>query len=205
MNKQSIRLIYVALLLLVSTFVYAESPRAVVEASANGLMASLEQNRSQLSSNPRLVHSLIEKHIIPVVDVKGMSRSVLGRKVWKNASKSQKKAFSHEFMQLIVRTYSQGVKNYTGEKIKFFPVRAGSEKKRFAAVSSVILVPNGRRIPLKYRLVKKRDGWKVYDISVEGVSLLQSYRNQFSQEIKKGTSLEQLIVKIRQNKIKNNS
>lgn len=205
MKKQIVRYLSVALLLLVSVFVHAETARAVVETSANDLMSSLKAHRSELKSNPKLVHNLIEKHIIPVVDVKGMSRSVLGRKIWKNASTEQRKAFSHEFMQLIVRTYSQGVKNYSGETIKFSPERAGANKKRFVSVSSVILVPNGRRIPLKYRLVKKREGWKVYDISVEGVSLLQSYRNQFSQEFKKGTSLDQLIVKIRQNKIKKKS
>lgn len=193
------------LFLFVTAFVYAETPSTVVEVSANNLMSSLESNKSQLKSNPKLVHRLIEKHIIPVVDLKGMSRSVLGRKVWKKATLEQKKQFNHEFMQLVIRTYSQGVRNYSGEKITFFPVRAGSEKKRFASVSSMILVPNGRRIPLKYRMVKKRSGWKVYDISVEGVSLLQSYRNQFSQEFKKGTTLEQLIVKIKLNKLKNRS
>lgn len=198
---------YLCIVLLVFTapFAYASSPDDVVKASANKLMASLEKNKSRLKSHPTLVNELIEEHIIPEVDVVGMSRSVLGREAWKNATAKQRKEFSHEFMKLVVRTYSTGLRNYSGEKIKFYPVRAGSDKKGFATVSCLILVPNGRQIPLKYRLVKKHEGWKVYDISVEGVSLLQSFHNQFSQEMKKGISIDELIVKIRHKKVRQQS
>jgi phospholipid transport system substrate-binding protein len=194
--KNSIRFFFVSLLLL-SFNLYASKPVDVVQTAANHVVSELKKHKANLKSNPKLVHQVVRQYIIPRVDTVGMSRSVLGRKAWYGASEGQKKAFEQQFVNLVIRTYSKALKNYDGEALRFYPLRGSAEGKRFVKVSSVIKRKNGKDIPLKYALVKKSGQWKVYDLSVEGVSLLQSFRSQFQRELKQG-SLSQLINKLKQ-------
>lgn len=171
---------------LFSVSVFANSPVTTLERAANNILSALQKNKANLKSNPRLVYRLVNSHLIPHVDVYGMSRSVLGRKVWNSASKSEKKRFTRAFTQLVVRTYSGALRDYSGEKIRFSPLRGGYQGKRFVKVNSMIMRPSGQNIPLKYKMVSKGGRWKVYDMSVEGVSLLQSFKSQFRSELRKG-------------------
>ena len=127
-----------------------------------------------------------------------MSRSVIGRQAWSSASASERAEFSKAFTQLIVRTYSTPLSKYTDETIKFLPQRSKNEG-RFARVDSLIIRSNGQNIPLSYSLINKNGQWKVYDLSVEGVSLLQSFHNQFGQ-ILKNASMGELIQQMNQKK-----
>ncbi len=183
-------------LIFISSNVYAAEPVATVKQAAVQVVGELKKHKANLKTNPSLVHRLVRQYIIPRVDTVGMSRSVLGRKAWYGASSSQKKSFEKQFVNLVVRTYSKALKNYDGEDLTFYPLRRSAEGKRFVKVSSVIKRKNGKDIPLKYALVKKSGQWKVYDLSVEGVSLLQSFRSQFQRELKQG-SLSQLIDKLK--------
>ena len=117
------------------------------------------------------------------------------------ASANQKELFTANFVQLVVRTYSSALKDYSGEKVVFLPIRGGYEGKRFVTVSSIIKRANGQNIPISYSLVSKGSEWKIYDMSVEGVSLLQSYRSQFAQYLK-DHSMDALINKLKEQKVK---
>lgn len=181
-------------LLVISTWSVA-SPLNTLERAANNVLLSLKKNQANLKTKPGLVYSVVNRYIIPHVDVYGMSRSVLDRQVWNKASASQKKAFSKTFTSLVVRTYSGALRDYSGEKVKFLPIRGGFQGKRFVKVKSYIMRPGGRTIPITYNMVNKKGSWKVYDMSVEGVSLLQSYKSQFRQYLRDHT-LEQLIQKL---------
>ena len=127
-----------------------------------------------------------------------MSRSVLGRNAWGEASATDKQRFAKAFTQLVIRTYAAPLAEYSGETVSFTPIR-GNLDGRFVRVNSVIQRPNGQRIPLSYNLVSKADGWKVYALSVEGVSLLQSFRTQFSNILQQGT-MHDLLEQMRANK-----
>ena len=177
------------------------SPLVTLEGAANNVLSSLKKNKANLKSNPSYVYSVVNRYIIPHVDVRGMSRSVLGRDVWRKASKLQRKNFTHYFTRLVVRTYSGSLKDYSGEKVKFFPIRGGFQGKRFVRVKSFIVRPSGNNIPILYSMVKIKGRWKVYDMSVEGVSLLQSYKSQFGQFLK-NNSLSQLITKLKSRSFK---
>lgn len=176
---------------------WAQSPVPMLESTASQIIATLKQNKSNLKQNHQLIYQAVEHYLLPNVDVNGMSRSVLGREAWNKASTADKQEFTHVFTQLIIRTYANPLAEYTDETVKFLPQR-GAIDGRFTRVNSVIIRSNGQNIPLSYSLVAKGDNWKIYDLSVEGVSLLQSFRSQFGQ-ILQNSSMHDLIAQMRKN------
>ena len=178
-----------------SCSVAQESPVPMLQKTANNVIKELRQNRTNLKSNPQLSHHIVRQYLLPNTDVTGMSRSVLGREVWRSATSAQKKAFSEAFTTLVVRTYASALADYTDERVIFQPIRGDISTKRRLQVFSKIIRDNGPDISLSYRVVSKKGQWKVYDMSVEGVSLLQSFRAQFKQELSKG-KLSHLISKL---------
>jgi phospholipid transport system substrate-binding protein len=174
------------------------SPVSMLELSANQIIQTLKQNQASLKQNHQIIYHAIERYLLPNVDVDGMSRSVLGRLAWNKATASEKKEFTQAFTQLVIRTYASPLADYSGETVKFAPLKA-VENTRFTRVNSIISRSNGQRIPLSYNLVLKQGQWKIYDLSVEGVSLLQSFRSQFGQVLQ-NSSMHELIAQMRQNK-----
>lgn len=176
------------------------SPVPMLEQTANGIIATLQANKSSLKNNPNIIYNAVERHLLPIVDVAGMSRSVLGRQAWTKATSAQKSQFSKEFTRLVIRTYSSPLAQYSDEKVQFLPVRAAANS-RFMRVNSVIVRSQGQNIPLTYSLVDKNGQWRIYDISVEGVSLLQSFRSQFAQVLQH-SSIDEVISQMQQKQAK---
>jgi len=185
----------ILLFLFVSTAVAASSPVSTLDSVANQIISSLRQNKANLKRNPTLTHRIVYRYLIPHVDVSGMSRSVLGRNAWKKATKTQRARFTKVFTQLVVRTYSGALADYTNERIKFFPLRSGYAGKKRVKVSSAIVRTRGPNIRIDYRVILLKGSWKIYDMSIEGVSLLRSFRSQFKQVLS-GSNLDGLIKKL---------
>lgn len=167
------------------------SPIPMLEQTANNIIAALKDNKSSLKSNPNIIYHAVETNLLPIVDVAGMSRSVLGRQAWNKATSVQKAQFSKAFTRLVIRTYSSPLAQYADESVQFLPLR-GSLNSKFIRVNSIIVRSEGQNIPLSYSLVSKNGQWKIYDISVEGVSLLQSFRSQFAQALQ-NSSIDDVI------------
>ncbi len=176
------------------------SPVPMLEQTANDIISTLKENKSSLKSDPNIIYGAVEKHLLPIVDVAGMSRSVLGRQAWNKASTAQRAQFSQAFTRLVIRTYSSPLAQYSDETVQFLPVR-GALNTRFMRVNSLIVRSQGQNIPLTYSLVDKNGQWRIYDISVEGVSLLQSFRSQFAQALQ-NSSIDELIKQMQQKQIK---
>ncbi len=197
--KRLSKLVPAMSLALTSVILWAQSsPIPMLQQTSTQIIDTLKQNRANLKSNHQIIYQAIERYLLPHVDVAGMSRSVLGRQAWNNASPMEKKAFTEEFTKLVIRTYASPLAEYAGETVSFVPQR-GPVDEHFTRVSSVISRPNGQRIPLSYNLVSKNGQWKIYDLSVEGVSLLQSFHSQFGQVLQHAT-VQDLILQMRQNK-----
>ena len=175
-----------------------ESPVPMLEHTAQHIIQTLKENQTNLQDNPKIIRQAIQTYLLPHIDVEGMSRSVLGRQAWMKATPTEKSAFAKEFTQLVIRTYAAPLAQYAGETIQFSPVR-GNLDNRFIRVNSIIVRPNGQRIPLSYNLVAKGGDWKIYDLNVEGVSLLQSFRTQFSNILQQG-NMHDLLEQMRANK-----
>lgn len=182
-----------------SSGLWAQSePVPQLEKAANQIINALQKNKAQLKNNPKLIHQTVETYLLPHVDIAGMSRSVLGREQWNKATAAEKSEFAKSFTQLIIRTYSSPLAQYTDEKVKFFPVRDASNA-RFLRVNSMIMRSSGQNIPLSYSLIAKDGSWKIYDMSVEGVSLLQSFKQQFAQALQQ-SSMQALILQMQNTK-----
>ncbi|MCW8443238.1 ABC transporter substrate-binding protein [Fluoribacter gormanii] len=179
------------------------SPIPMLEQTANNIIATLKENKDNLKSNPNIIYHAVETNLLPIVDVAGMSRSVLGRQAWSKATTSQRAQFSKAFTRLVIRTYSSPLSQYTNESIQFLPLR-GSLSARFLRVNSIIIRAEGQNIPLSYSLVAKNGQWKIYDLSVEGVSLLQSFRSQFAAALQ-NSSIDEVIKLMEQKQLKRTS
>lgn len=176
------------------------SPVPMLENSANQIISTLKANKANLKSNPSIIYNAVETYFLPNVDVAGMSRSVLGRQIWQKASPAERAQFSKVFTQLVIRTYSSPLAEYKDETVQFLPIR-GSLNSRFLRINSVIVRSEGQNIPLSYSLVAKDGQWKIYDISVEGVSLLQSFRSQFAQVLQ-NSNINEVIKQMQQKQTK---
>jgi phospholipid transport system substrate-binding protein len=112
---------------------------------------------------------------------------------WQPLSEAQKNEFVGLFADLLERSYISKIETYGGEKIQYTAERADGE---FATVSTRIITKNGTEVPVDYRMIKRADRWLVYDVSIEGVSLVSNYRTQFNKIIQT-TSYNELISKLR--------
>lgn len=166
---------------------YAQSsPVIMLQETSDTMIDALKQNHNRIQNEPTYVYDLARKIILPHVDTAAMSRLALGRDNWKKASPKQRKKFIDEFTTLMIRTYSSALAAYTDQSIKFRPIRGGVGDRKRIQVDSLILQQGGPSIPVNYRLVLRGKNWKVYDMTVDGVSMVQSFRSQFSNEISKG-------------------
>lgn len=185
----------------VTSLLFAQvSPVPMLEETSHQILATLKKNKVNLKNNSQVIYEAVERYLLPNVDVSGMSRSVLGRKAWGEASSADKQHFSKAFTQLVIRTYATPLAEYTDETIKFMPIR-GSLESRFIRVNSIIIRSKGKNIPLSYSLIARDGKWKIYDLSVEGVSLLQSFRSQFA-EVLQNSSMQELIKQMQRHNIK---
>lgn len=173
------------------------SPVPMLENSATNIVSTLKEHKPELKQNHKIIYQAVQRYLLPNVDVNGMSRSVLGRQAWSKASAAEKEEFKQVFTELVIRTYANPLAEYTDEQVKFLPYRSQVDA-RFARVNSVIIRSSGQNIPLSYSLVSINNQWKIYDLSVEGVSLLQSFRSQFGQALQ-GSSMHELIAEMRKN------
>ena len=184
-----LKAIFFAMMVAIPHTLWAQSsPVPMLENTASQIIATLKQNKPNLKQNHQVIYQAVERYLLPNVDVNGMARSVLGREAWNKASSVDKQEFTRVFTQLIIRTYASPLAEYTDETVKFLPLR-GSIEEHFTRVNSVIVRSNGQNIPLSYSLVSKNNKWKIYDLSVEGVSLLQSFHSQFGQILQTSSRL----------------
>lgn len=190
----------VACVIISQTIIAQTSPVPMLEKAANAIIDTLKENKAILKSHPNIIYHAVETNLLPNVDVVGMSRSVLGRQAWNKASAAERVKFSTAFTQLVIRTYSNPLAEYSDETVQFLPLR-GSLNSRFIRVNSVIVRSQGQNIPLSYSLVAKNGQWKIYDMSVEGVSLLQSFRSQFAQVLQ-NSNMNEVIRQMKERKLK---
>lgn len=174
----------------------ASSPMVVIQQVTNQTLNSLKENQASLHSNPKVVYGIIYRILLPHVDMQEMAKAVLGREVWMNASPGERQQFVEQFKLLLVRTYSSALAAYKNETVKFMPLRSSNGGR--VQIDSMILQQGGPSIPVSYRLVLKDGQWKLYDLIVEGVSLIESYRSQFGDAISQnglGAVINQLAQK----------
>jgi phospholipid transport system substrate-binding protein len=157
------------------------SPVALLQSIADNMISGLKAHQATLKSNPGVVYSLANRYVVPHADLDEMSRRVLPARTWQAATPAQKAQFKKQFTKTLIRTYASAIAEYRDETIKFFPVRGGAGGGS-VRVDSQIIRTDGPTISVSYTLVNK-GGWKLVDMTVEGISMLQSFRSQFSDKL----------------------
>ncbi len=156
---------------------------ALVQDTAERMLAVLEERRSELDSSPHLIYELVNEIVVPGFDFERITRSAVGRN-WRKANAEQKKALVMEFRQMLVRVYAQSLLNYAGQKIRILPLRPGKQPNH-VMVHTEVNETGGPSIPINYRMYLKDGAWKVYDIIIDGVSLVSNYRGSFAAEVRR--------------------
>ncbi|CAL1240285.1 MlaC/ttg2D family ABC transporter substrate-binding protein [Candidatus Methylocalor cossyra] len=178
---------------LLGTTAWAEEellpPQQVIQRTSDQLQANLQ--KPEYKSDFKKATALVEKIIDPSVDFNRVSVLILG-KFWKTATPEQKERFKKEFRMLVVRTYTTAFTEYSNWKIRYLPLEMNPTDKK-VMVRTEILQPGRQPIAVNYRMIEDGGSWKVYDVLIEGVSLLQNYRASFTEEVARTGSLDQLI------------
>jgi phospholipid transport system substrate-binding protein len=170
-----------------------EGPDELVKRTADDVLAAVKSDKDIQAGDQQKIFALAEEKIVPNFNFDKVSRMVLGKN-WTKATSEQKTAFQSEFRTLLIRTYATALAKYRNQTIEYKPFRMASES-NLASVKTQILQPGGQPIAVDYALVKQTDAWKVYDIVIEGVSLVTNYRGQFAQEIRQN-GMDSLIQKL---------
>lgn len=170
-----------------------EAPDALVKRTAEDVLAIVKSDADIQAGNQAKIFALAEEKILPNFNFERVSRLVLGKN-WTRATTEQKAGFQKEFRTLLLRTYATALSKYKDQKIEFLPLRM-AEGAKTASVKTKIIQNGGQPVQVDYSLAQEDNAWKVYDIVIEGVSLVTNYRGQFSQEVRQN-GLDSLIKKL---------
>ena len=156
------------------------TPDALIKSVVSDVMASVKSDPEIQKGNiPRIV-DLVEKKIVPYTDMRRTTEMAMGPN-WKKASPEQQAQLVSEFKNLLIRTYSGALSQLRDQTIQFKTLRAAPDDKE--VVVKTVVIGRGDPVPLDYRLEKTSAGWKVYDMNIMGVWLVEAYRNQFANQI----------------------
>jgi phospholipid transport system substrate-binding protein len=175
-----------------SASISADGPLELVHKTADDVLAVLKADDS-IQQDKEKIYKLAEEKILPNFDLDRISMLVLG-KTWRKINEDQQQQFKSEFKTMLLRTYAVALGKYKDQEIDFKPMRMEPTDKQ-ATVKTQIIQDGAQPISVDYTLAKKDDEWKVFDIVIEGVSLVTNYRSQFASEIK-NNGIDSLITKL---------
>lgn len=167
-------------------------PQLVMEATSKRLVQEFIDNSEAIRKDPQVAHDLINNNLLPTINFELMSRYVLGKN-WKSATPAQQQEFVVQFRELLIKFYSKALLQYLqsnevhADIITFKPFR-GKQNSRYVTVRSQLNPPEGgEAVQVNYDLYqsKKSGLWQVYDVSIEGISMVTNYRTSFNESIAK--------------------
>lgn len=157
------------------------------------MLTTLKAERESIQKNPDRLYQLVREIVLPHFDFEQMSRLVLGKN-WRRATPEQRERFVKEFQTLLIRTYGTALNEYRDQKIVYAPMRA-EPNAQDVTVHTEVQRSGAPPIPIDYSMVLENGQWKVYDVVIQGVSLVTNYRTSFSSEISQG-GFDQLLRKL---------
>ena len=177
--------IFTGLMLAAST-VFAQAPDqttppdVLIKMVVTDVMTTVKSDPDIQKGNIPKIVDLVEKKIVPYTDMRRTTEMAMGPN-WKKATPEQQAQLTSEFKNLLIRTYSGALSQLRDQIVQFKALRAAPDDKE--VVVKTVVLGRGDPVPLDYRLEKTANGWKVYDMNIMGVWLVEAYRNQFSNQI----------------------
>jgi phospholipid transport system substrate-binding protein len=161
-----------------------ETPDQLVKRTTDEILVIIKSDKDVASGNTAKVVQLAEQKVLPHFDFARMTRLAVGRN-WAQATDAQKEALTNAFRTMLVRTYSSSLSQYRNQTIDVKPLKLAPADKE-ATVRTAVIQQGGPQIPIDYAMEKTDSGWKVYDVVIDGASLVTTYRGTFNDQIQKG-------------------
>lgn len=158
-----------------------QAPDALIRETADEVLAAVKSDKDLRAGNQKKVLDLVEAKVLPHFDFEHMTRLAVGRP-WRTATAEQRQSLVTEFRTLLVRTYTAAFSRYENQAVQVTPLRLQPADTE-VTVNTQIVKPGSPPIAVDYRMEKKDDGWKVFDLSVEGASLIATYRGTFAEQV----------------------
>ena len=191
-KKTSILLVF----LLTSNIAFSsDTPDGFLKDSVQEISTLVSEYKDRFETDEEFLRDKMNSSVMPKLDIKLMSKIILGKKIWTEMSESQKDDFVEAFQYRMTSTYMKSITAFDGEKVVFLPYEPG-KRENIAYVKSKYLIPGGD-IAVDYRLIKKSEEWKVYDIIFDGISLMKNYRADFREHVSQN-GIESLIISLRE-------
>jgi phospholipid transport system substrate-binding protein len=168
-------------------------PDALVRQITDDVMNAILKDKALQAGDKQKALALAEEKILPHIDFRAMTRLALGRN-WSKASPAQREQVVNGFRSMLIRTYSNAIGTYQGQKMEVKPTRMDPGDTD-VTVRNSYLSPGRPAVQVDYRMEKQPDGWKIYDIVFDGVSLVATYRSEFAQQVRDG-GIEGLIARL---------
>jgi phospholipid transport system substrate-binding protein len=168
------------------------TPDALIKQVSTEVIDTIKADKSLQSGDVSKIVTLVDTKVMPHVNFQRMTASAVGRN-WRTATPEQQKRLQEEFKTLLVRTYAGALTQVKDQTVQLRPMRAAAEDTEVVVRTEV--KGKGDPIQLDYRLEKAEGGWKIYDVNVLGVWLVEQYRNQFAQDINAG-GIDGLIARL---------
>jgi len=158
------------------------APDQLVQKITDEVLAAIKSDKQLAAGDKQKAVKLAEEKVLPYIDFDQATRLAVGR-AWSQASPEQKKRLVGEFRNMLVRTYSNAISTYEGQTLKVLPAR-GKQDPEETVVRTQFVRAGGQPLPIDFSMRKTDQGWKVFDITVEGVSLVLTYRSEFDAVVK---------------------
>jgi phospholipid transport system substrate-binding protein len=171
-------------------------PDQLARETTDKIVVLLKANKDAYKKDHKKLYAMVDEHVLLHFDFRAMSRTVLGR-YWREASEGQRTKFTTEFRDLLVRTYATALLKYNDEQIVYLPFRMSPEDRTATVKSEVRRTDGGPPIGIHYRFYRTDNAWKVYDLSIEGASLVTTYQSTYAERVRKD-GLDALIASIAQ-------
>ena len=187
--------ILLAFLLTTNIAFSSNTPDGFLKDSVQEISLLVSKYKDRFETDEEFLRDKMNSSVMPKLDIKLMSKIILGKKIWTEMSESQKDNFVEAFQDRMTSTYMKSITAFDGEKVVFLPYEPG-KRENIAYVKSKYLIPGGD-IAVDYRLIKKSEEWKVYDIIFDGISLMKNYRADFREHVSEN-GIESLITSLRE-------
>ncbi len=187
--------LFLAFLLITNIAFSNDTPDGFLKDSVEEISLLVTKYKDRFETDEEFLRGKMNSVVMPKLDIKLMSKIILGKKIWTDLSTSQKDDFVEAFKYRMTSTYMKSITAFDGEKVVFLPYEPG-KRENIAYVKSKYLIPGGD-IAVDYRLIKKSDKWKVYDIIFDGISLMKNYRADFREHVSEN-GIDSLIISLRE-------
>jgi len=159
----------------------ASGPSQLIQTAAGAMLKDLDAHRADYRANPGKVHLMVDQVLLPHFDTEYSARLVLGRH-WTAASDDQRQRFIKAFYKSLLSNYGDALVDFTADKLKVFPY-TGDPNAPYATVRTQVRRSDGSQVAVNYSLRRTDQGWKAWDVVIEGISYVKSFRDDFSAEI----------------------